>query len=156
MIITDTRQSTRVQAPATNGRRLDPQMNIHYYDRHTSNRSRRVSPEPGVNRIPAFLKCKKHLNICTYNARTLNQAHSLGELALEAENKKMDIVAIQEHKLYHEDQAENIKAWDISEQYTLFTSSATKNTINASIGRIGVLCHNTHINSLTSINKLSS
>ena len=48
----------------------------------------------------------------------------------------IDIIAIQEHRFYHPD--DNLKYHDVG-SYQLVTSSASKNSVNATVGGIGFL-----------------
>ena len=97
--------------------------------------------------------CTHKLKICTYNACTLNQSHSFGELNHAATKYNLSTIAIQEHRLFHE---ETLKFWELSKDYTMITSSATKNQRNASIGGVGFVCKNKYLNSITKTEKISS
>ena len=45
-----------------------------------------------------LLKCKQTLQIVTFNVRTLNRIGQLPELIASAEEHKIDIICIQEHR----------------------------------------------------------
>ena len=143
---------TRVEAPDSTECPPSSQMIAHSYDGSILNLPRRIDPEAGGHGIHSFLKCKRNLNICTFNVRTLNQSHSFGEIALEAKNKNLDIIAIQEHRICHEDP---VLCWDLSQHHTLITTSAWKNSINASTGGVGLICHNKYFNLITSVEKVT-
>ena len=48
-----------------------------------------------------LLKCKQTLQIATFNVRTLNRIGQLPELIASAEEHKIDIICIQEHRYTH-------------------------------------------------------
>ena len=48
-----------------------------------------------------LLKCKQTLQIATFNVRTLNRIGQLPELIASAEEHKIDIICIQEHRYMH-------------------------------------------------------
>ena len=56
-----------------------------------------------------LLKCKQTLQIATFNVRTLNRIGQLPELTASAEEHKIDIICIQEHRSTH---TEDIKYHD--------------------------------------------
>ena len=65
----------------------------------------------------------------------LPQRH-LEEFGVNAELNKIDIIAVQEHRFYHPDV--RLKYHSVC-SYQLVTSSATKNSINATVGGVGFL-----------------
>ena len=75
--------------------------------------------------------------ISTFNARTLTSDSQIGELVAAAASHKQDIICIQEHRYHHTDL--HLKHHDVGNNWTLITSSAWKNSTNASIGGIGML-----------------
>ena len=56
------------------------------------------------------------------------------------------ITCLQEHRIIHPD--ENVKHQSLGNNWTLVTSSAVKNSINATIGRVGLLLDRNTYNSL--------
>ena len=48
-----------------------------------------------------LLKCKRRLQIATFNVRTLNKIVQLPELIASAEEHKIEIICIQEHRYTH-------------------------------------------------------
>ena len=106
-----------------------------------------------------FVTCRKNVLISTFNALTLFPSGSqfpssrLTELVLSAKQQKIDIIAIQEHRLYHPDT--DIQYTQI-EDYQLVTASCVKNSINSSIGGVGFLLSPRAMENLTKCNKISS
>ena len=84
-----------------------------------------------------LLKCKKSNLISTFNTQTLNSSLKMGEITAQADKYGIDIICIQEHRLYHEEII--LKHNNVGKMWTFITSSAWKNSINATIGGIGVL-----------------
>ena len=72
----------------------------------------------------------------TFNVRTLNRIGQLPELTASAIDHKIDIICIQEHRYTH---SEDIKYHDTGNGWTLATASAWKNSVNATIGGVGML-----------------
>ncbi len=98
-----------------------------------------------------LLQCKTPLKISTFNIRTSNYERNLHELTELAEENNIDIICIQEHKIYHNDielRYKQINAW------TLITSSAEKNSANASIGGVGMLMSPKAYKALNSMSKI--
>ena len=71
-----------------------------------------------------------------FNVQTLNRTAKLNELVCNAQKFNISIIAIQEHRLIHE---EPLKHHSLGNNWLLITSSATQNTMNASIGGVGIL-----------------
>ena len=78
-----------------------------------------------------LLKCKQTLQIATFNVRTLNRIGQLPELIASAEEHKIDIICIQEHRYTH---TEDIKYHETGNGWSLVTVSAWKNFVNATVG----------------------
>ena len=70
-----------------------------------------------------LLKCKQTLQIATFNVRTLNRIGQLPELITSAEEHKIDIICIQEHRYTH---TEDIKYYETGNGWSLVTVSAWK------------------------------
>ena len=146
--------STRVRAPDLPGLWTNAHMtNHHLHDEPALNLNRRADSEKRLRHTQPFLKCSKTFNICSYNAQTLNQSHSLEELCLDAKRRNLAFTAIQEHRFCHD---ETIKSKEITKEFTLITTSATRNSINASVGGVGFLFHNKVMNSITKVQKISN
>ena len=86
-------------------------------------------------KIP-MLKSKRTICISTFNVQTLNRATKLNELVYNAQKFNISIIAIQEHRLIHE---EPLKHHSLGDNWLLITSSATRNTTKAAIGGVGIL-----------------
>ena len=146
--------STRVRAPANNRLQTSPSMtNNHYHDETALNLTRRATSETRAPCTTPFLRCKQTMKMCSFNARTLNQSHSLVELCVDSKRYNLDLTAIQEHRQYHTE--ESIRIQEISKEYTLITASAFKNSANATTGGVGFLISNKHTAAITAINKIS-
>ena len=83
-----------------------------------------------------LLKFKRTIQIATFNVRTLNRIGQLPELTASAIDHKIDIICIQKHWYTHR---EDIKYHDTGNGWTLATASAWKNSVNATIGGVGML-----------------
>ena len=68
------------------------------------NLSGRVAPDTDGMRSK-LLSCRNHAFISSFNTRTLNPSSRLSELVLNAKLHKIDIIAIQEHRFFHPDDA---------------------------------------------------
>ena len=146
--------STRVRAPAPTGLQPSSLMtNCHYYDEPASNPQGRTSSEQGPTSIRPFLRCKREIKICTFNAQTLGQSHNLEELCADAKRYNIAITGIQEHRLWHE---ETFLTQEITREFTLITASAYKNSLNASIGGVGFLIKTSFTSSIVKITKVSN
>ena len=84
-----------------------------------------------------LLKCKRNLHISNFNIRILTSSSQIGELTAAATLNNQDIICVQEHRHFHDDV--RLKHHDTGNGWTLVTSSAYKNTVNASIGGVGIL-----------------
>ena len=83
-----------------------------------------------------LLKCKQTIQIATFNVRTLNRIGQLPELTASAVEHKIDIICIQEHRYTH---TEDIKYHKTGNGWTLATVLAWKNSVNATVGGVGML-----------------
>jgi len=99
-----------------------------------------------------FLSCKNRVFISTFNTRTLNPSARLNELVLSAMNQQIDIIAIQEHRIFHPDV--DLK-FDKIEGYHLITASCSKNSSNSSVGGVGLLLSNRAMENLLNIERIS-
>ena len=98
-----------------------------------------------------LLKCKQTLQIATFNVRTLNRIGQLPELIASAEEHKIDIICIQEHRYTH---TEDIKYHETDNGWSLATVSAWKNSVNAVVGGVGLLIGPRALETLKSVEKI--
>ena len=98
-----------------------------------------------------LLKCKQTIQIATFNVRTLSRIGQLPELTASAVEHKIDIICIQEHRYTH---TEDIKYHETGNGWTLATVSAWKNSINATVGGVGMLIGPRALKTLNSIEKI--
>ena len=87
----------------------------------------------------------------TFNVRTLNRIGQLPELTASAVEHKIDIICIQEHRYTHN---EDIKYHDTGNGWTLATVSAWKNSVNATVGGVGILIGPGALKLLNSIERI--
>ena len=100
-----------------------------------------------------LLKCKQTIQIATFNVRTLNRIGQLPELTASVVEHKIDIICIQEHRYTH---TEDIKYHETGDGWTLVTVSAWKNSVNASVGGVGILIGPRALKTLNSIERIQS
>ena len=98
-----------------------------------------------------LLKCKQTIQIATFNVRTLNRKGQLPELIASAVEHKIDIICKQEHRYAH---TEDIKFHLTGNGWTLATVSAWKNSVNATVGGVGILIGPRAIKTLNSIERI--
>ena len=98
-----------------------------------------------------LLKCKQTIQIATFNVRTLNEIGQLPELTASAIDHNIDIICIQEHSYTH---SEDIKYHDTGNRWTLATVSASRNSINATVGDFGILIGPRALKSLNIIKRI--
>ena len=98
-----------------------------------------------------LLKCKQTIQIATFNVRTLNRIGQLPELTASAVEHKIDIICIQEHRYAH---TEDIKYHDTGNGWTLATVSAWKNSVNTTVGVVGMLLGLRALKTLNSIERI--
>ena len=98
-----------------------------------------------------LLKCKRTIQIVTFNFRTLNRIRQLPELTALAIDHNVDIICIQEHRYSHR---EDIKYHDTDTGWTFVSESAWKNSVSATIGDVGILIGPLALKSLNSIKKI--
>ena len=89
------------------------------------------------------------MQIATFNVRTLNRIGQLPELTASVIDHNIDIIYIQEHRYTH---SKDIKHHDTGNGWTLAT--AWKNSVNATIGGVGMLIGPWALKSLNSIEKI--
>ena len=98
-----------------------------------------------------LLKCKQTIQMATFNDRTLNRIDQLPELTASAVEHKIDIMCIQEHRHTH---TEDIKYHETGNGWTLATVSAWKNSVNATVGGVGMLIGPRALKTLNSIERI--
>ena len=98
-----------------------------------------------------LLKCKQTRQIATFNVRTLNRIGQLPELIASAEEHKIDIICIQEHRYPH---TEDIKYHETGNGWSLVTVSAWKNSVNAAVGGVGLLIGPRALKTINSVEKI--
>ena len=103
------------------------------------------SPGPSARQISykaqtkqELLKCKRTIQISTFNVRTLNRIGQQPELTASAIDHNIDIIYIQEHRYIH---SKDIEYHDTGNGGTLVFASAWKNSVNATIWAVG-MCRN--------------
>ena len=147
--------STRVRAPAYVSAPIvaDDVVTLNPPGRDTTDETRRVDTNANTFTPTGILRPKKYINISTFNVRTLSSDTKVNELIANAEAHNVDIISVQEHRNYHDNLDINYK--DVG-NWTLVTSSATKNSINATIGGVGFLLSPKAKASLNYVTKISS
>ena len=145
-------------APANLGLDSDP-VSPETYDEAALNQSWRAASDAGHDDRPTtiinqhkILKCTRTSIFSTFNVRTLGPAGRLEELSECSCKLGIDVVAIQEHRFFHSDV---ILQYQSVGSYQFVTSSATKNSINASIGGIGFLLSSRACDNLVSVESIS-
>ena len=71
-------------------------------DAGTLNHSRRA-PAEDQWKSKDFMKCKKDVKVATFNARTLKSPTKIGELVALSNLYNISVIAIQEHRMVHDD-----------------------------------------------------
>ena len=101
-----------------------------------------------------IFRLKRSNNIGTLNCRSLNSDFAHAELNLHINKFILQIVCIQEHRLHHKENDPEIISHDIGKNI-LFTASAYKNEINASVGGVGLTVQKQLLPILTSTKKVN-
>ena len=96
-------------------------------------------------------KYKSKIQIASFNVRTLNWIGQLPELTTSAIDHNIDIICIQEHRYRH---SEDIKYHDTGNGWTSVSASAWKNSVNTTIGGVGMLIGPQALKSLNSVEKI--
>ena len=99
-----------------------------------------------------FVKCKQIIQVSTFHVTTLDEPHSLKELVDSASKFNIDVICVQERSLIHESDYD-IKT--VSDEYTLITSSANRNSAGASESGVGFLMNKHASKCLKSITAVS-
>ena len=91
-----------------------------------------------------LLKRNQTIQIATFNVKTLNRIGQIPE-------HKIDIICIQEHRYTL---TEDIKYHETGNGWTLATVSAWKNTVNATVGGVGMIIGPRALKTLNSIERI--
>jgi hypothetical protein len=87
-----------------------------------------------------LLSCKHHINVATMNVKTIRHEIKREELANNCKAQKVKILGIVDHKIVHE---EDPIVYQSIGNHILITSSAWRNTANASCGGVGLMIDKT-------------
>ena len=104
------------------------------------------------NHSNRLLRCKQSTHVSTFNVRTLNSLSQTSELAASAAALKIDIICVQEHRFYHDDI--ELKYHKLPKGWTFISASAWKNSMNSTIGGVGMLLSPQAMSALNSIEKI--
>ena len=91
------------------------------------------------------------MQIATFNVRTWNRIGQLPEQTASTVEHSIDIICIQEHIYTH---SEDIKYHDTGNGWMLATISAWKNSVNATVGGVGIRTGPRALTSLNSIERI--
>ena len=100
-------------------------------------------------KLQKLLKCKQTIQIATFNVRTLNRIGQLLGLTASAVEHRHDM--LQEHRYTH---TEDIKYHVTGNGWTLATVSAWKNSVNATVGGVGILIGPRALKTFNSIERI--
>ena len=101
-----------------------------------------------------IFNCRKSSIISTFNTRTLGSECQLNECLNAAMETKQDIICIQEHRQFHPDHL-LVYNDNVGDGWLFVTASSWKNSMNASIGGIGILLSPRAQKSLNQVEKIS-
>ncbi|XP_066931364.1 craniofacial development protein 2-like [Clytia hemisphaerica] len=107
-----------------------------------------------VRKRKGLLKQTSYVFIGQLNCRTLNSLSAKKELSIMALKYNISICAVQEHRIMHSAGDPPIYTNTIG-PYTLFTASAWKSSVNATIGGVGILVKSSLLSLIQSIDKIS-
>lgn len=100
-----------------------------------------------------LIKAKRENLITSFNARTLRLDKNKSELTATANAIGIEVVCIQEHRIYHDDVP--TKQHNMGKGWKLITGSATKNDSNATVGGVGMLLSPNACKSLINIETIN-
>ena len=100
------------------------------------------------------LKCKRIINLSTFNVRNLQSIKQMSELIATAVAYHIDVINVEEHRFYHEDI--DLKYHQLRNAWTFISASALRNRGNSTIGGVGMLLSPHASKSLSSIEKITS
>ena len=112
-----------------------------------------ITTNTTTNTKKSFVRCRKNTILSSLNVRTLGPLGRLEELTNCAKTHQVDIIALQEHRIYH---PKDVVKYHQSESFQLITSSSTKNSCNASVGGVGFLLSPRASNNLSKVESISS
>ena len=98
-----------------------------------------------------LLKCTSTIQIATFNVKTLNRIGQLLELTTSVIDHNVGIIYVQEHRYFRR---EDIKYHDTGNGWAFVLASAWKNSVNPTIGSVGMLIGPRALKSLNSIEKI--
>ena len=107
-----------------------------------------------IERKRRQLKCKRTINLCTFNVRTLQSIKQMSEFIAIAVTCHIDVINIQKYRFDHEDI--DLKYHKLGNGWTFISASALKNTDNSTIGGVGMILSPHATKSLNSIEKITS
>ena len=107
----------------------------------------RGKTENGELRRRKLLSCKKPIVVSTMNVRTIREHRCKEELVSNFIALKLEILGIQEHRIVHDESLRYEKVLG----RTLITSSATRNSMGAAVGGVGILLNNKSFSALASV-----
>ena len=84
-----------------------------------------------------LLKCKRTINLSTFNVCTLQSIKQMAELFIIVVTYHIDIINVQEHRFNHEDI--DLKYHELGNGWTFISASALKNTGNSKMGGVEML-----------------
>lgn len=102
----------------------------------------------------ALFRCKKNIKVGTMNVRTIRKESRLMELACKFEQYEIDILALQEHRIFHKD--EEIVYKKCGKSSTLITASCERNDMNAAVRGVGFLLSDRAMKAVKSVEKVSN
>ncbi|XP_066916214.1 craniofacial development protein 2-like [Clytia hemisphaerica] len=108
--------------------------------------------EPDHPKQNKLLRCTNLLKISTFNVRTLNGPTQINELVRSMSENSIDMIAIQEHRIFHP--ADNLM-YSSNSTFQLITSSATKNSVNATVGGVALLLSSKAKNNLIKVESIT-
>ena len=91
--------------------------------------------------------------IASFNVRTLSHEKNLHELIGHASQYDINVICIQEHRIYHPDSETKFFGM-LAKGWVLVTSSAKKNNKNVSIGGVGLSLSPKAYKALTKVEKI--
>ena len=138
-----TRNSYRIDRPASQqGSRAGVTVLAPDFDKFVTERNRRQ-----------LLKCKRTINLSTFNVRTLQSIKQMSELIAIAVTYHIDVINVQEHRFYHEDI--DLKYHELGNGWAFISASDLKNTGNSKIVGVGMVLSPYATKSLNSIEKIT-
>lgn len=101
-----------------------------------------------------IFRLKRSYKIGTLNCRSINSNFARNELDLHINKFNLQLICIQEHRILHKENEPELISHDIGKNI-LFTASAYKNDINATIDGIGLTVQKSLLPLLSSIKKVN-